>query len=83
MYTSVNARFGISLHYSHDLMTRCVCVCVCEITLCLSGGRDPVIQVTTVLWVEELLTHFLFVLGTNRRMQPVVMAPKKNLSTKH
>ena len=32
--------------------------------------------------VVVVVISFLFVLGTNGRMQPVVMAPK-NLSTKH
>ena len=32
--------------------------------------------------VVVVVNSFLFVLGTNGRMQPVVMAPK-NLSTKH
>ena len=35
------------------------------------------------LWSTQVVViSFLFVLGTNGRMQPVVMAPK-NLSTKH
>ena len=37
---------------------------------------------TPLLAVVVVVISFLFVLGTNGRMQPVVMAPR-NLSTKH
>ena len=42
----------------------------------------PIVPASIKLVFHRVVISFLFVLGTNGRMQPVVIAPK-NLSTKN
>ena len=53
-----------------------------SLAVCYSFTSQAVTRKIRYRSVVVVVTSFLFVLGTNGRMQPVVMAPK-NLSTQH